>query len=787
MSALDRKVLRDLARLWAQGLAIAMVLAAGVATLVLGIGAQNSLSETRAAYYERYRFADVFAGAKRAPEEVADRLAAIPGVAAVHTRIKEVALLDIPDQSEPATGVFLSLPVTGRPRLNDFYLLSGRLPDPDSRHEVLANETFAKEHGFQAGATFAAILNGKKRDLVITGVMMLPEYIYALGPGDLVPDGRRFGVFAMPYKALAGAFDLDGAFNDVAVDVLRGTTEAAVIDAVDEILAPYGGVGAYDREDHQSNAFIDAELVQLRSMSFVIPPIFLAIAAFLVNITIARLIALEREQIGLMKAIGYSTWAVGFHYMKLVMLIALVGVVIGWGAGWWLGRGLTRLYGDFFNFPFLIFTMRPDIYMIAAGAGLAAAVVGAVNAISGVVRLPPAVAMSPPAPPRYRKLFTERLGLLKRAPMALTMALRNITRWPIRASLTTLGLALSIATLVGAMFAEASVDLMLEATFFGAERQDATLTFTEITPIRAVEAARQLPGVLRVEPFRTVPIRLSKGHLSERTSLSGKPLNGDLSRVIDFDLNPISLPDQGIAMSDMLADLIDARRGDLVTVEILAGRRETHEVRVTAIVQDFFGLSAYANIATLNTLLRDGNAVDGVHIAFDANDREDLFARVKEIPAIAAIALQGRSLKLFRDIVERNILTMMWVYTLLAVVIAFGVVYNSVRIQLSERARELASLRVLGFTRAEVSFILLGELTLLCLVAIPLGWVLGFGMAWIVIQGLQSELYRVPLIVNRDTYGYATAVFVTVAVVSALVVRNRIDHLDLIAVLKTRD
>ncbi len=787
MRALDRKTLRDLRRLWAQGLAVALVLAAGVATLVLTIGAERSLSETRAAYYERYAFADLFVSATRIPAYAIERLREIPGVALVEPRVTGMAVLDIPGQPEPATGVFQSLPPDRLPRLNALHLRKGRLPDPDRPDEVAANEAFALAHGFGPGDRFYAILDGRRRELVITGIVLSPEFIYSIGPGDLMPDDRRFGTFAIGERALAAAFDLEGAYNSVALRLRRGASEAAVIEATDRILAPYGGAGAYGRADHASNAFLDAELDQLRAMRFVIPPIFLAVAAFLVNITIARMIALEREQIGLLKALGYSTLSVGAHYLKLVALISAVGIVIGWAAGIWLGRELTELYGDSFRFPFLLFLTGPDLFAISGVVGLGAGLLGGVNAIARAVRLPPAVAMAPPAPPVYRHLLSERLGLLRHAPQALTMALRNIMRWPVRAALTVLGLALSIAILVGTLFTPDSIDLMVDGTFFQGHRPDVSLIFSDIRPARALEEARRLPGVLAAEPARTVPVRLTNELREKRVGLTGKPPAGEWSRVIDAELRPVTLPEHGIAISASLARQLGVGTGDTLRAEVLTGRRQVLDLPVTAVVEQFFGIGAYMRLDRLNAVMGDGHVIDSVHLAVDPLELDAFYTAVKRTPTVAGAALGRRSVQMFRDTMAENILTMTVIYTVLAGVVGFGVTYNSVRIRLSERARELASLRVLGFTRGEVAVILFLELALLALLAIPVGLGLGHGLAWLVTSGLQGDLYRVPLVVDRATYAWATIVFLAVAAVSSLIVLGRVNRLDMIKVLKTRE
>jgi putative ABC transport system permease protein len=439
MAMLDRKLLRDLARLWAQVLAVALVMACGVATIVIAIGAYRSLEATRSVFYDRYRFANVFASATRAPLHLRERLTGIDGVSGVELRVVRPVLLDITGMIEPATGVAVSIPDRGEPTVNRLYLRMGRLPEPGRAGEVAVTEPFATAHGMRPGSRFDAILNGRKITLTVTAIVLSPEYIYAMGPGDMVPDQRRFSVFFMPRSAMEGLFDMRGAFNDVAIRTQRGADMATVADAVDAILKPYGGTGAHDRADQMSHAFLDNELTQLRGMAMVIPPVFLFVSAFLVNMILSRLIALEREQIGLLKAIGYGQLAIAWHYAKLTLVIGAIGVIIGAAAGNWTGRGLTRLYGDFFSFPFLIFRQSLDLYAIAAGATALAALAGAARAILAVVALPAAVAMQPPAPTRYRSLLAGRGGRFKMFSQLTIMALRHLVRWPVRKLLTAVG------------------------------------------------------------------------------------------------------------------------------------------------------------------------------------------------------------------------------------------------------------------------------------------------------------------------------------------------------------
>ena len=787
MNTLDKKLLRDFRRLWSQALAIALVAAAGVMTLLLGIGTHRSLSETQQAYYDRYSFADVFASATRVPNNRLDQILSIPGVARADVRIQQNAILDIPGLVEPASGLILSIPDIGEPQLNRLFVIDGVLPNPQSPGEIAVSQAFALAHEFQPGDQISAIMGGVKRTLTITGIALSPEFIYSVGAGDIIPDDKRFGVLWMRYAHVASAFNLTGAFNSVSIQLGKGANTTAVIDALDNILRPYGGRGAYDRSEQISHAFLDSELTQLEAMSYVLPPIFLGVAAFLVNMTLARLVALEREQIGLLKALGYRSWTIAWHYMKLSLLIAAFGTLIGWILGAWAARGMAAVYAEFFKFPFLLFQDRPDVFAISGLAAIIAAALGSLQAVRSTVQLSAAVAMAPPAPPVYRKFILDRLGLTRHLPQGLTMAVRNLVRRPTRASLTILGISLSTGLLIGGLFAYDSLEYMIDATYFRADRQQASLIFARPINPGGMEAAKRLPGVMSSEPYRSIAVKLSNGLYEKRAGLTGKPASADLSRVIDLNLDPVTLPKQGIALSQMMADLLHLRVGDTVDVEILDGREKTIRLQVSLIIQQFMGIGAYMEINALNHALGEGPVANGAHLRFDEAQTDRLYSAVKATPLIAGINLQRKSLEMFRSTVGENIGISQGVYIALAVIIVFGVVYNSMRIQLSERARELASLRVLGFTRTEVSVILLSELVILTFIAIPLGWFLGYGMALSVTEGFQSELFRIPLIIYKATYVYAGLIVLGATVLSAYVVQRRVANLDMVTVLKTRD
>jgi putative ABC transport system permease protein len=787
MRALDKKLLRDMRRLWAQSLAVALVMAAGVATLLIGVGAQQSLFETRQTYYERSQFAHVFASVVRAPKSVMDQLRRLEGVAQAEPRIVKSALLDAEGFELPITGQFISLPAHGEPNLNKLYVRTGRLPEPGSTNEVAVNDAFAKAHRFVIGSKFGAILNGSKRQLTITGTVLSPEIIYARPPGGMMPDDLRYGVIFMREPSLAALYDFEGAFNDVSVRLMRNGDAEKISTEVDRILKRYGGEGAYARDEHPSHAFLDAELKQLKTMSRLLPPVFLVVTAFLINMVLARLISLEREQIGLLKAIGYSPSEIVAHYVKLVSLIATLGIALGFGAGTWLSFGLTKLYARFFHFPYEIQVISTGLYSLSAIISLAAALAGASRSVLAAASLSPAVAMQAPAPPNFKRVFSGSWRPLRHFSQLTIMVFRNLTRWPVRAFLTSAGISLSIAMLVSSLFSTGAINLMIDVIFDRTDRQDITMNFASPRSLQTVTEIMRLPGVIATEPYRIAPVRLSNAQHEKRTAIIGKPETLDISRVLDQSFQPFVMPRYGLVLTETLADSLHAKKGEPVHLEFLGSSNVEADVPVVAIVQGLLGLSAYMDANALSRLLGESPQASGIHILLDSAKSTEFFRAIKKQPTLSSVQLQRVSLETFRKTIRENIVIQVTVYVSLAVVVAFGVTYNSARIQFSERARDLASLRVLGFTEYEVSTILLLEYVVLTAIAAPIGCVLGYGLAYALTMGFRSELYRLPFIVERSTFAYSMLIVIAAVAATALIVRRRVSNLDLVEVLKTRD
>lgn len=786
MKALDRKLLRDLARMWPQLLAAALVMSVGIGALTMSLSTVSSLKRVQDAYYERYRFPDVFVHLKRAPNALAARLAEIPGVSRVRTRVVVDVNLDVPGLKEPAVGRIVSIPGPPPFGLSELHLRRGRLPEPGHAGEVVAGEAFVEAHNFHPGDSVHAVINGRLQKLTIVGVALSPEFVYQIRPGDIFPDDLRFGVFWMLDDELAPAFDLDGAFNDALLSLTPSASVDDVIARVDLLTEPYGGVGAYDRSEQTSHQYVSDEMDQLRGMATIPPSIFLSASALILNIVFTRLIRTQREQIAALKAFGYTGFQVGVHYLKMVVVVAVIGAALGVLMGYRFGLVLTELYTRFFRFPIFEFSLDRAGVALALGIAVGAAIAGTLVAARRAASLPPAQAMRPEAPADYRATLIERLRIQRLLRPESRMILRHLERQPVRAAATSLGIAMALAVLILGSYTHGAIDYLIEFQFNTTQRQDITVTFTEPASPAAADEVARIEGVLSSEPFRAVPVRFRAGPRSRREAIMGLAAAPRLSRVIDAGEQPLAMPPEGLLLSDTLADLLAVRPGDTVTIEVLEGQRPVRELKVVAIAATYLGTAAYMEIGALNRLMREGPVISGAFLTSDPSASDTLYATLKETPRVASVTVKRAALESFEKTMAENILRMRLFNLTFASILAFGVIYNSARISLAERAQELATLRILGFRRSEVSVILLGELAVLTLLAILLGLVLGRLLVGVAATALRTDTHRIPLVISTSTYAFAVVVILFAGLVSGLVVRRRVDHLDLIETLKTK-
>jgi putative ABC transport system permease protein len=786
VKALDRKLLRDLWSLKTQVVSIALVIACGIAGFIGSLSTYSSLVWSRAHYYDTARFAHVFATAKRAPGSLTQKIRALPGVAEVETRVVRDAQLSIPGVVPPMIARLIGLDFARPPGMNRLTLKSGRWPAPGARHEVVVNQRFLEARSLELGAQLHVLLNGKLERLALVGTVLSPEYIYATRGGGM-PDDEWFAVLWTDARALAAAFNMEGAFNSVLLRLQRGASTPASVEALDALLEPYGGFGAVGREDQVSDKILTQEISQQKVFGTVLPAIFLAVAAFILNVVLHRQVNAQRGEIAALKALGYEDRAIAWHYLRFASVIVLLGVALGVWLGHWMGNAMTGLYTDFFHFPEFHYRLELWLVLSGAGAALLAAFGGALAAIRSVVRLRAAEALRAPAPAHFRPLLLERLGYARALTPAQRMILRNLERKPLRAAITVAGIAGSVAILIAGTFWKDAIDWFMDVQFNQVQRAQVNIGFAEPVPREALWALARLPGVKQAEVARAIPVQLRAGHRSYRTALGGVEDGAELQRILGADQRQAHPAPGGVLLTTRLAERLGVAPGDTVFAELLEGKRVKAPLRVTGTVREMAGMNAWMRLDDLNRLAREGPVASSAGLLVDRASEGVLLERLKQMPAAAVVIVNRTLVDTFRETSAKNVLFFTAILSAFAATIAVGVVYNSARIQLAERAWELASLRVLGFTRGEVSVLLLGELALEIALAIPLGFAAGYGLAALLLALMPHEMIEFPLIIAPRTYLYSGAVAAAAGVVSALIVRDRIDNLDMVGVLKTRE
>jgi putative ABC transport system permease protein len=781
---LDRKLARDLWRLRGQAIAVAMVIGCGLAMMIVARSLIFSLDTARSEYYEGNRFAEVFAQLKRAPNSIAARIAEIPGVAMVQSGVSVRATLDLPGLDEPASGNVRSFPDVGTPELNRLTLRAGRWLAPRARREVLVGEPFAEANRLHPGDNLSMLLNGRRMDFRIVGIVLSPEFIFESRPGAALPNNRSYGIFWMPYQELASAFDLHGAFNDVSLTLAPGASEGRVISALDGILAAYGGRGAYGRDNHPSDVRVSDEIRALAIQAIAFPLIFLSVAAFMTNAVLSRLLNLQREQIAILKAFGYSNRQVVWHYLKFALAIVAGGTIVGTVGGFLLGQQLVTIFHKFFRMPQLEFRLDGSALFVALLVSALAAGAGVFRAVRNAARLPPAEAMRPEPPANYRVAMIERIGIAKLLPYTFRIAMRNLERRPMQALFTVSGLALATSILIVPSAFRDGIAEILGFQWDVTQRQDVSVGLIEPGSAEVMRHLRQLPGVIQAEPYRVALVRIHFGQRHRQLGLQGLQAGGQHSRVIAAEHREIPLTGDGIVLSEKLAEVLAAKVGDELRVESLEGRRLTRTVRLVGFARDFAGLAAYMDLHALNRLLGEGDIVTSASFTIDGARREAFLQALKGVPRVGAVAIKESLRQEFQNTTAAMMNLIQGVYLILATIVAFGVVYNNAQISLAERARELATLRVIGFSRREVGTVLITELVILALIAVPLGLLLGAAFSAGIVSEASTEAIRLPLVLTAQNYATAVLIVTTASIISALFVLRKLHLLNLIGALR---
>jgi len=784
MTAIHRKLVRDLWRMRGQVLTITLVLASGIAAYVSLSGTYRALERSRDAYYAATGFPDVFVHLERAPARVEARLAELPGVASVETRLVEPVLFRIPGMARPPSGRAVSLPERG-PALRSLALRRGRAPDPARDDEVLLLETFAAARGIEVGDTIEVILGGRELRLRVVGTVLSPEWTFPFEAG--IASDRSFGGVWMTRDALAAASGKHGAFDDAIFRLAPGADVRSTIDAIDRVLVPWGGLGAYDRSRQTSHRALSGELDQLQVLALQVPLLFLAVTAFLLNVVLGRIIHLQREQIAVLRALGYTRGAIGRHVLGFASVIGIGGLALGLALGRWIGGALTGVYAGYFHFPVLEIAIGLRLALVSAAVAVFAAGGGTLSAAWRAMRLAPAEAMRPPAPARYRRGLLSRLRLTRLVGPLGRMIVRDVERRPLSTAIAILGLAFAGALVIFGRFSSDSMDYLMDVVMARTLREDVMVGLAQPVPRTELGWFRHAPGVLAAEPMRTVPVRLSAGPRRHDGVITGWPHDARLRQIVDASARAVAVPAHGVLLTDVLASKLGVVAGAPLRVERLDGDHRALTVAVAGVVDERMGMNAYMELDALAAALGEEPRMSSVLLQVDRTERDRLLDALARMRGVVVITETQSYRDAFYAQSGESVLVFSLIVVIFGGVIAVGVVYNTARIALSERNRDLATLRVLGYTRDEVAVVLLGQLTFQVITAVPIGMVCGHALASFMMSQVDPEQLRFPAIVSPATYAFASLVVLGSAITTAVVVRRRLDRVDIVSALKARD
>jgi len=790
ISAFHKKLFRTMFQSWPQSLGVIMVVLCGIAAYICIYSAYLNLSLTRDTYYAQNRFADFEILVERAPETAVYKLEGLPGVRQVRKRIVKDVNVDIDGVDEPRVGRLISMPARRAPVINDVVVLRGRYFEPGEQRVALLSEHFAAANGLDLGDRFQISVENKKYSLRIIGVGASPEYVYMIrNVQALIPSPEGFGILWVPEEFAETALDMKSACNNIVGLVDNPDDLDVILDGADKLLDPYGVFAKTKREDQISNRFISDEIKGLSVSAKIVPTLFLGIAALILMILLNRMVRTERTQIGLMKAFGYSNWAVGFHYIEYGLLLAVAGCLGGFALGQWMAGGMINLYVQFYQFPILESRVYLDVMTRSMGITLFFATLGALTAAVQAARIHPAESMRAEAPRQVNKVWLEYLPFLwRRISFTWKMILRNISRNRFRSAVNCFGVAISLSLLLMGFFMTDSVSFGMEFQFRDVQREDVKISFQREQGRDVLHEVARFPHVRRAEGLLEYPFEIRAGWRKKDVVVIGIEKGAELQRVMNFDRKAFPLGDGGLVLAEGLARELGVGPGDRVTLEPLMGRiDQTYEVPVRAVAQLFVGTAAYMDHAALSRMLNENYAMTSALLRIEAGSRDELNKRLKDIGGISSVTFNDDAYQSIKDTLGQSMYITNTVLLVFAGVIAFSIIYNITAVSFSERQRELASLRVLGLSIGEVGGIMYIENVLMGLLGVALGVPLGVGICSLLVEAYSNDMFRLPFHIERRTYAISIMLTLSFVLLANLAARRKIRRLDLVEVLKERE
>lgn len=788
MSVLNKKLWRDLWQSKGQVLAVTAVIACGIAVYVAFLSSYRNLVLSRDSYYSAYRFHDFSIQMEKAPETAVFKIKELAGVRNARGRIVKDVPLTVTNQGENKIARLISLPLMSQGIIDGLHLVRGRLLQDSAGDECVVNDKFFEANQLKMGDRIQVTANGRRQSLKIVGTAQSPEYIYTIrNVQEMVPNPNKFGIIWVQQEWAESQLNLRGAINEIVGEVYDSEQLNTLLDQAKELLKPYGIYARVKRENQLSHWYLKSEIDGLAVSATITPAIFLLMAALILVILLSRMVRREQTQIGLLKAYGYSNTQISMHYVKFASILGIIGGLIGEGVGQWMGRGMIQLYIQFYTIPILRYQFYPDLLGNAILISTGCALFSALLVVRSVVNISPATAMRDSPPRTAHKTLLEKIpALWNHVSFTNKIILRNIGRYPMRSGFTVLGVMLSTSIVMMGYFSGDAMNYMLEHQFEKVQREDVRVTFYREQGQNAWLEALRWPGVRRAEPLLMYPFEIKTAWKKKELLITGLPAQGRLFYLLDEDNHHVQLKTRGLTLMKINADELKLRAGDKVTIKPLIRLEKEHEVVIEQVVQQYVGAGAYMRHDALSRLLGESLAINALLLKLDG-PLAVLNAYLKEIPLVASVEVKQDALDNFNKTIGESMGISMFFLTLFAGVIAIAVIYNSTAINITERSREMASLRVLGYTTAEVGRIIFNENLFLSLLGLAIGLPFGHLMCKSMTAAYTTEVFRFPFYISSQTYWISGLTILGYVVITNVLSRKRIATLDMVEALKSRE
>lgn len=792
VSVLSRKLGRDLLDARGTLFAIIVVVFAGVACFVGMASVYRNLNDARVRFYRDCRMADFWVDLKKAPLPAAQRLLDVDGIADVEPRITALATLDLESEARPVNALFISRPVEARHVINDFVLVRGSRLSGSPDNEAVVTEAFARAHHINPGDTIHALLNNRRQELLVVGIGVASEFTYLIAPGGIIPDPESFGVVYINQRFAEDVLDYDGACNQI-VGLLAPGADAAmgrILDEAERRLDAYGVFTTTALKDQSSHQILSDELAQLRASSVILPGVFLAIAALVLNILMSRLVEQQRVVIGTLKALGYTNHELLWHYLAFALAIGLIGSLLGVAGGFGLAQGMTVMYRQYFEFPSLQNHPVPWLYAISIVVGMGFAAIGALRSLRVILRLPPAQAMRRNPPVQGGAIALERARRLwRKLGFRWQMALRSVWRHPWRTGAGVFAATMAASLLFTTFYFMHSMDFLVRFQFDEVLTSDMDLAFDDEQNHAALLEARDLSGVEHAEPLFNVACEFVHGYRTKRAGITGVSPNALLTVPRWRDGTPAPIPGSGLLMSRALANMLGVETGDELTVVPIKGLREPHRVRVARIIDGFVGMATYADIGWLSHLVGEASGVSGVQlkIARDPALRRALLGEIRQLPNVQTVndtrQMRRKLQTILLDAMRYSVVTLI----ALAGVMSFGSILTASLIAISERRREIATLIAMGHDKARVGGIFLRESLVINVVGALLGLPLGWWFSVWLVKYNSREAYRLPEVTSPQSAALTLVLAIAFTLTAHMIVQRSVNRLDWLEALNAKE